>query len=196
MANADSSGTLCQLSTITSSRSPDDIRRALLVDRSYEWDRYEGRLEDFVAAGLFRLDELPGRPGRRKTACHYGVDGMPVISKWRARHPGGRSIQLKSKSRAIAYVAISDHEKEHRVCEIETRRVEATVAKDRQLIETMLETARRDIALSDHQLASKYRDQLRARIREHEEDLRALRQATKPKPPNLRLVHSANKGMS
>lgn len=196
MATADSTGTLCQLSRSGSSRSPDEIRRALLVAESYEWDRYEGRLEDFIAAGLFRGDELPGQPGRRKTVCHYGPDGMPVISKWRARRPGGRSIQLTSKNKAIAYLAISDDEKEHRVHEIERRRAQATAVKEQQLIEMMLEIAQQDIALPDHQLAAKYRDQLKARIREHEQDLQALRLLTKPKSPKLKLVHCATKGVS
>lgn len=196
MATADSTGTLCHLSKSDSSRSPDDIRRALLVDQAYEWDRYEGRLEDFIAAGLFRGDELPGQPGRRKTACHYGPDGMPVISKWRARHPGGRSIQLTSKNRAIAYVAISDHEKEHRAREVNRRHAQATAVREQQLIEMMLEVARQDIALPDHQLASKYRAQLQVRIREHEQDLQALRLVTKPKSPNLKLVHCSTKDVS
>lgn len=196
MANADSTGTLCQLPKNASSRSPDEIRRALLVDQAYEWDRYEGRLDDFIAAGLFRGDELPGQPGRRKTVCHYGSDGMPVISKWLARHPGGRSIQLTSKNRAMAYIAISDQEKEHRALEIEKRRTQKTAEQDLQLIEMMLETARQDIALSDHQLASKYREKLKARIQEHEQDLQALRRISKPRTPNLKLVHCADKDVS
>lgn len=190
MATSDRTGTLRLRAPIDGAVSVNELREALLADRTDSWDRYEGRFEDLIAAELVRLDQLPGKPGRPKTACRYGPDGEQTRSKRQSGLPGGMTVKLTTKKRAMVYLAVSEQERERRALDADRRCREATAFS----AELMLEDARRDMALADHQLATKCRAKLAASIREYEEKLRELGKILQPNESHLRLVHGAARG--
>lgn len=90
------------------------LRQSLLKISDPKWDLYEGSLDEIVRAGLAQEHELPGQPGRPKTSCRYGPDGHFTTSKNLSGEPGGRSIRLTSRKRAVVYVATTRSEREVR----------------------------------------------------------------------------------
>lgn len=90
------------------------LRQSLLKISNPKWDLYEGSLDEIVRAGLAHEHELPGQPGRPKTSCRYGPDGHITTSKNLSGEPGGRSIRLTSRKRAVVYVAKTRSEREAR----------------------------------------------------------------------------------
>ena len=82
-------------------------------------DEYVGSPEDLAAAGLVRLDQLPGQPGMRKFRVTILPDGSlptgaPTARNRGARLPGARSIERASASSYSVAVNVTAEETERR----------------------------------------------------------------------------------
>ena len=70
---------------------------------------YHGAAEAIVAAGLARLDEFPGTPGRPKTSVHYASTGEQLSfaeARRRGNEPGHRHIMKRGKDEYSLYVTL------------------------------------------------------------------------------------------
>lgn len=91
-----------------------------VTKQAYAWgDAFTGTAESLSAAGLVRLDQLPGQPGMRKTRVTILADGsLPQGSLQancrEAHEPGARRISRKSKTRYEVCISVSDEEGERR----------------------------------------------------------------------------------
>ena len=86
----------------------------LRVSHGLYSDGYFGTPEALAAAGLLRLEQLPGRPGMRKTVVTVLSDGTPAAGNLNAnckeaRLPGAKRIMWasKSKSKRLARISVN-----------------------------------------------------------------------------------------
>lgn len=78
-------------------------------------DDYRGSADDLAAAGLLRLDQLPGAPGMRKTRVTILPDGSvptgaPTANHSAAKAPGARQIERAAASTFIVSVRVTKEE--------------------------------------------------------------------------------------
>lgn len=83
------------------------------------FDDYRGTADALVAAGLVRLDQLPGKPGMRKVKVTILADGTlpkgaPTANCSRAQEPGARLIERRSKTTYGLCVYVCDDEESRR----------------------------------------------------------------------------------
>lgn len=91
-------------------------------DRDW-YDEYVGTPTALAAAGLVRLDQLPGQPGMRKTTVTIYPDGtLPSGPKTVSREPGAKQISRASKNTYNVSVRIETEEEQRR--DTECRRKE------------------------------------------------------------------------
>lgn len=76
-------------------------------------DEYIGTGEALAAAGLVRMDQLPGQPGMRKVAVSFRPDGS-VATDNKNIHELVKTITKSHKTRYTVWVKISDEEEEKR----------------------------------------------------------------------------------
>ena len=78
------------------------------------FDKVFGTAAELEAAGLIRLDELPGQPGRNKTMCTYnGPVQLPKgsqVARGNKSRPGYRQISRMAKDRYCVVVDVGDAE--------------------------------------------------------------------------------------
>lgn len=94
-----------------------------------DWcDRYVGTPTALAAAGLVRLDQLPGQPGMRKTRVTILPDGTPqkgATSNYsEAKMPGAKRIKWNSKHALMVTIHVSHEEDQRRHHENEIRKYE------------------------------------------------------------------------
>ena len=87
-------------------------------------DEYRGSAEDLAAAGLLRIDQLPGAPGMRKTRVTVLPDGsLPAGARTANNHlasaPGARTIERVSASTCMVNVRVTDEEGQLRFAAIQ-----------------------------------------------------------------------------
>lgn len=92
------------------------------------FDEYVGRAEDLAAAGLVRVNQLPGQPGMRKMRVTIFPDGTlpsgaPTVAHHQSRMPGARWIERASASSYRVCFRLPDEE-------VERRRAAARLAED------------------------------------------------------------------
>lgn len=80
---------------------------------SVRGDEYIGTGEALAAAGLVRMDQLPGQPGMRKVAVSFRPDGS-VATDNKNIHELVKTITKSHKTRYTVWVKISDEEEEKR----------------------------------------------------------------------------------
>jgi hypothetical protein len=86
----------------------------------YTWfDEYVGSADALAAAGLVRVDQLPGKPGMRKVRVTIFPDGTlptgaPTANHRAAREPGARCIERASASTYRVQVSVTKEERERR----------------------------------------------------------------------------------
>lgn len=78
-------------------------------------DEVVGTAAELVGAGLVRLDELPGQPGRNKTMCTYHGDvqlprGSQVAKGQTSALAGYRQISRRGKDRYRVLLDVGDAE--------------------------------------------------------------------------------------
>lgn len=83
------------------------VRRWQLPHR----DSYVGTAEALAAAGIVRLDQLPGAPGMPKGAVRIFPDGTvpggPVTANYREfKEPGARRVTWVSRAKGLARVVV------------------------------------------------------------------------------------------
>lgn len=89
---------------------------------------YRGTAEALIAAGLVRLDQLPGQPGRGRTTTAYFADGtMSTLGRGR-KPPDGPGCMLIRKTSARRYSVYIDADE----AEIERRRVQYEKGRQRR----------------------------------------------------------------
>lgn len=78
------------------------------------FDKVFGTAAELEAAGLIRLDELPGQPGRNKTMCTYnGPVQLPQgsqVARGQKSLAGYRQISRMAKDRYCVVVDVGDVE--------------------------------------------------------------------------------------
>lgn len=82
-------------------------------------DEFIGTPEALAAAGLVRVDQLPGQPGMRKVRVTIFPDGsvaggVPTANHREARMPGAKSIERASKTTYSVTVSIPEDERKKR----------------------------------------------------------------------------------
>lgn len=81
-------------------------------------DEYIGTVVALAAAGLVRLDQMPGQPGMRKMRVTILPDGTPqegaTSNHSTARDSGAKVIERASKAEYLVRVGIPDDEKQRR----------------------------------------------------------------------------------
>lgn len=89
--------------------------------REHLWfDEYSGSAEHLAAAGLARVDQLPGMPGMRKTCVTILADGKVAdgnrntASNPDCFEPGARWIERSSKSSYRVHIVLSKQEEKRR----------------------------------------------------------------------------------
>lgn len=87
----------------------------LTVERGHLglWDTYSGTAEDLIAAGVVRLDQVPGQPGRPKTAATYYA-GEPIAKRGAPCDEQYLHIYRRSARRFDVIVGLSENEKQRR----------------------------------------------------------------------------------
>jgi hypothetical protein len=91
-----------------------------VTKQAYAWgDAFTGTAESLSAAGLVRLDQLPGQPGMRKVTVTILADGSlpkgaPTANCREAREPGTTRITRKSKALYEVCLHVSDEEEQRR----------------------------------------------------------------------------------
>lgn len=96
-------------------------------------DDYLGTADALVAAGLIRLDQLPGQPGMRKVIVTLLPDGSPARAS-EAHEAGAKQISRASQGRYRVAVFVDDHER--------SRRYDAYARSRREWEERMGQTPR------------------------------------------------------
>lgn len=87
----------------------------------YHWfDEYVGTAEALAAAGLVRVDQLPGQPGMRKVTVTIFADGTLPMGPATANHkrgeePGTKRITRATKTTYRVSVVVSEAEKQRRL---------------------------------------------------------------------------------
>jgi hypothetical protein len=134
--------------------------RGVMKHADMSWaDEYIGTGEALAAAGLVRMDQLPGQPGMRKTRVVIFADGSipsgaPTVRHARSEEPGAKAIERASKTTYSVRVRLSEGEQEVRVqahkrarAEYEARmlalpRPAPLISSDRSIEEEMQRIAR------------------------------------------------------
>lgn len=97
----------------------DDFAPGVLRQENTWTDDYLGSAEALFAAGLIRLDQLPGQPGMRKAIVTILPDGSlptgaPTANSAEAKEPGAKSIKRASKNRYQVSVFVDADERSRR----------------------------------------------------------------------------------
>jgi hypothetical protein len=134
--------------------------RGVMKHADMSWaDEYIGTGEALAAAGLVRMDQLPGQPRMRKTRVVIFADGSipsgaPTVRHARSEEPGAKAIERVSKTTYSVRVRLSEGEREVRVqahkrarAEYEARmlalpRPAPLISSDRAIAERMRQMAR------------------------------------------------------
>jgi hypothetical protein len=83
-----------------------------------DFDGFEGCASDLIAAGLVRLDQLPGQPGRPTTSVTYDADGNQRVRPF--RKPLSLHVRRMSTDRYIVYRhGVTEAEQQRRRDEID-----------------------------------------------------------------------------
>lgn len=98
------------------------------VDTSPLWGNiYQGTAEALVAAGLVRLDQLPGQPGRGKTVAAYLPDGtmLPIRhNRSASSEPGLMSIRRSSTRQYQLSICVDEAEQTRRLARLRAEQEE------------------------------------------------------------------------
>jgi hypothetical protein len=90
--------------------------RGVMKHTDMSWgDEYIGTGEALAAAGLVRMDQLPGQPGMRKTRVVIFADGSipsgaPTVRHARSEEPGAKAIERASKTTYSVRVNLTNDE--------------------------------------------------------------------------------------
>jgi len=86
----------------------------IVCRRQFDADCFTGTAEDLVAAGLVRIDQLPGQPGNGSTTASFRGDGSRVRKGMFAECRAAGYLRIRKVSRRLISVERGVGEEEHR----------------------------------------------------------------------------------
>lgn len=114
--------TICYFGPIQQEVKPEVFLSGIRLTRAPHWDEFLGSAQALVAAGLCKLEQLPGMPGMRKQRVTVFADGAvctasptassPKLSK-RRHETGAKWIEKVGKSFKVC-IHVDDAESERR----------------------------------------------------------------------------------
>lgn len=96
------------------------VQAAVKVRRHVWTDEYIGTADQLVEAGLLKVGQFPGEPGRGKTMVSYTADGEPA-ARGAAKNAGYRQVRRVSRNQFSVDVWIDEKEGRRRLAEEQER---------------------------------------------------------------------------